>query len=148
MISVLWCRALDIPRQNDGCHTHKSICLCCCFMQEYYIKLQAEEAALKQAREALLKGKKKWNLFDNIGKSRSWIETPIVETRVMKDGKDTLRKRDCLSCRLTGTLVCSGLSGYLLLQTYATPPKSPVQRTVTLGCAGAFAALAVARAFL
>jgi hypothetical protein len=55
---------------------------------------------------------------------------------------------DCLSCRITGTVVCLGLSAYLTLQTYARPPTSPAQRIFTLAFAGGFAALGVTRALV
>ena len=56
--------------------------------------------------------------------------------------------KDCLSCKVVGTTVCLGLSGYLTLSTYARPPSSPTQRILTLAVAGGFAALGIARAFL
>ena len=55
---------------------------------------------------------------------------------------------DCLSCRMTGVVVCVAASAYLMAQTYARPPASPIQRHVTLAVAGGFAALAVVRALL
>jgi hypothetical protein len=55
-------------------------------------------------------------------------------------------KKDCLSCRITGTMVCVALSGYLSLQQYAKPAKSPGQRFITLSMAGSFLALGIARA--
>eukprot|EP00890_Picochlorum_soloecismus_P000389 jgi/Picsp_1/1350/NSC_04830-R1_---NA--- len=53
---------------------------------------------------------------------------------------------DCLSCRITGTIVCTGLSTYMVISTYANPPRSPIQRSLTLLCAGGLAALGLARA--
>lgn len=53
---------------------------------------------------------------------------------------------DCTACRVTGTVVCLGLSAYLAAQAYARPPVSPAHRAFTLAFAGGFAALGVARA--
>jgi len=61
---------------------------------------------------------------------------------------DSSRRPDCLSCRITGTVVCLGLSAYLTLQTYARPPTSPTQRIFSLAFAGGFAALGIARAIV
>lgn len=46
--------------------------------------------------------------------------------------EDSFSRLDCLSCRITGTAVCLGLSAYLTAQTYARPPTSPAQRIFTL----------------
>ena len=56
--------------------------------------------------------------------------------------------KDCLACRVTGTVTCCGVGAYLALQTYAKPPASPLQRVMTLVLAGALGALGVARAFI
>ena len=56
--------------------------------------------------------------------------------------------KDCLSCRVTGTVVFLAASAYLTAHTYASPPASPIQRSLTLAIAGAFAALGVARALI
>lgn len=56
--------------------------------------------------------------------------------------------KDCLACRVTGTLVCCGVGGYLALHTYAKPPPSPIQRVVTFGLAGVLCAMGVARALM
>lgn len=55
---------------------------------------------------------------------------------------------DCVSCRITGTVVCLGLSAYLTAQTYARPPSSPAHRIFSLAFAGGFAALGVVRALV
>jgi hypothetical protein len=60
----------------------------------------------------------------------------------------SFRRADCLSCRITGTVVCLGLSAYLTAQTYARPPTSPTQRIFTFAFAGGFAALGIARAIV
>jgi hypothetical protein len=70
-----------------------------------------------------------------------------INTMNAKKEENTSRP-DCLSCRITGTVVCLGLSAYLTLHTYAKPPTSPAQRIFTLAFAGGFAALGVARALV
>ena len=57
-------------------------------------------------------------------------------------------KRDCLGCRVTGTVVCLGVSAYLTAHHYAAPSPSPVHRAVMLAVAGGFAAMGVVRAAL
>lgn len=42
--------------------------------------------------------------------------------------------------------MCVALSGYLTLQQYANPVKSPGQRFITLSVAGSLLALGIARA--
>lgn len=71
-----------------------------------------------------------------------------VNTMNAEKEDDSSRRPDCLSCRITGTAVCLGLSAYLTVQTYARPPTSPAQRTFTLAFAGGFAALGIARALV
>ena len=56
--------------------------------------------------------------------------------------------QDCISCRVTGTVVCLSLSAYLTLQTYARPPTSPAHRIFSLAFAGGFAAIGIARALV
>lgn len=56
--------------------------------------------------------------------------------------------KDCLACRVTGTLVCCGVGGWLALETYARPPASPIQRYMTLTIAGALGTLGVMRALM
>jgi hypothetical protein len=58
------------------------------------------------------------------------------------------RPADCLSCRVTGSVVCGALSAYLLAQHYARPSASPIHQRVTLAMAGGFAALGIARALV
>jgi hypothetical protein len=55
---------------------------------------------------------------------------------------------DCLSCRVTGTIVCLALSASTAVQHYARPAASPITRALTLAAAGGFAALGVARALV
>ena len=56
--------------------------------------------------------------------------------------------KDCLACRVTGTLVCCGVGGWLALHTYAKPPASPIQKYTTLALAGVLGALGLARAVI
>lgn len=62
--------------------------------------------------------------------------------------KVEVAQQDCLSCRVTGTVVCLGLSAYLAAQNYARPSSSPAHRAFTLAFAGGFAALGIARALI
>lgn len=55
---------------------------------------------------------------------------------------------DCLSCRVTGTLVCLTCSGYLTSQLYTRPPVRGIHRLMTVTFATGFAALGVARAVI
>jgi hypothetical protein len=57
-------------------------------------------------------------------------------------------KEDCLSCKVTGTAVCLGLSGYLVAKQYAQPVGSPSTKVLTLAVAGSLAAMGIARAIL
>ncbi len=60
----------------------------------------------------------------------------------------TAAAKDCLACRVSGTVTCCGVGAYLALQTYAKPPASPIQKVMTLTLAGVLGALGVARAFI
>ena len=55
---------------------------------------------------------------------------------------------DCLECRVTGTAVCLGAAAYLAHGARTAPAlRGPgLPRAVTLGLAGAFAALGMLRA--
>jgi len=79
------------------------------------------------------------------------IRTRTFENNMPVGSADTASASsngDCLSCRITGTIVCTGLSSYMVLSTYANPPRSPILRSLTLACAGGLAALGLARAVL
>lgn len=56
------------------------------------------------------------------------------------------RPADCISCKVTGTVVCLSCSGYLAAQVFARPAMTRVHRYATIGFAAGFAALAVTRA--
>ena len=58
--------------------------------------------------------------------------------------------KDCLACRLTGTVVCLGASAYLAAHHYGQPTAStgPAHRAVMLAAAGGFLALGIARALI
>jgi hypothetical protein len=58
--------------------------------------------------------------------------------------------KDCLACRLTGTVVCLGASAYLAAHHYRQPPVStgPAHRAAMLAAAGGFLALGIARALI
>ena len=55
---------------------------------------------------------------------------------------------DCMSCRVTGTLVCLTCSGYLTSQLYSKPPIKGAHRFMTIAFATGFAALGVTRAVI
>ena len=55
---------------------------------------------------------------------------------------------DCMSCRVTGTLVCLTCSGYLTSQLYTKAPIRGIHRLMTVTFATGFAALGVARAVI
>jgi len=63
-------------------------------------------------------------------------------------GSHNLKTEDCLSCRVTGTVVSLALSAYLAVETYARPPSSPLHRKFMLLFSGGFAALGIGRALL
>ncbi len=54
-------------------------------------------------------------------------------------------KADCTSCKVTGTVVCTLSSAYLLAQTLRHPAPSPTNNVMLLTFAGAFAGMAVYR---
>ena len=62
--------------------------------------------------------------------------------------KSDVTQQDCMSCRVTGTVVCLSLSAYLAIQNYARPSSSPAHRAFTMAFAGGFAALGIARALI
>lgn len=54
---------------------------------------------------------------------------------------------DCLSCRVTGTLVCTACSAYLLaINCTRMPPPSGTHRFALLALSGGFASMALVRA--
>jgi hypothetical protein len=54
---------------------------------------------------------------------------------------------DCLSCRVTGTVVTAACSAYLLTVNYnRVPLPQGLHRVALLGLSGGFAAMAVVRA--
>ena len=54
---------------------------------------------------------------------------------------------DCLSCRVTGTLVCGACSAYLLAVNYTRlSPPAGAHRLALLALSGGFASMAVVRA--
>ena len=55
---------------------------------------------------------------------------------------------DCLSCRVSGALVCLALSASTAAQHYARPAASPATRVLTLAATGGFVALGIARALV
>ncbi len=52
----------------------------------------------------------------------------------------------CMSCKVTGTVVCLSCSGYLGAQLYARPAMTRVHRYAIVGFAAGFAIMGVARA--
>ena len=56
--------------------------------------------------------------------------------------------RDCMSCRVIGTVVPLTASIYLLASTYSVKPPQGAHRVFTLAFAGGFAALALTRAVI
>ncbi len=52
----------------------------------------------------------------------------------------------CMSCKVTGTIVCLSCSGYLGAQLYARPAMAKVHRYTMVGFAAGFAIMGVARA--
>lgn len=54
----------------------------------------------------------------------------------------------CLSCKIIGTTVSLGASGYLLQTVYSSKPPIGFHRVLMLAFAGGFAALGVARALV
>ena len=54
-------------------------------------------------------------------------------------------KADCMSCKVTGMVVCTLSSAYLLAQTLRHPAPSPTNNVMLLTFAGAFAGMAIHR---
>ena len=61
------------------------------------------------------------------------------------DKQPSETKADCMSCKVTGTVVCTLSSGYLLAQTLRHPAPSPTNNMMLLTFAGAFAGMAIYR---
>jgi hypothetical protein len=75
--------------------------------------------------------------------------TPAQQQQKQSAGSG-LGPKDCLACRLTGTLVCLGASAYLAAHHYGQAPAStgPAHRAVMLAAVGGFLALGIARALI
>lgn len=56
------------------------------------------------------------------------------------------KKMDCLGCRVTGSVVCLGVSGYLASHLLAKPPPVGMHRSSLILFAGGFFCLSVYRA--
>lgn len=60
--------------------------------------------------------------------------------------ESTSQKKDCLGCRITGSVVCLGVSGYLASHLLANPPPVGMHRSSIILFAGGFFCLSVFRA--
>lgn len=73
---------------------------------------------------------------------------PLPHHHQQQQPEEPAAGKDCLTCRITGTLTCLGVGTWLAMQTYAKPPASPIQRRLNFLMAGALGALGVARALI
>ena len=55
---------------------------------------------------------------------------------------------DCFSCKLSGSLIFAGVSGYLLHERSMVPKSNPPQRRFLLGFASLFGVMSVGRWFV
>jgi hypothetical protein len=54
---------------------------------------------------------------------------------------------DCFSCKLSGTIIFAGVSGYMLHERTKVPKSNPSQRRFLLGFAATFGAFSAGRWF-
>lgn len=87
-------------------------------------------------------------LVDNAGQTPASTALPAASRQPQQASQpDQPAEKDCMTCRVTGTLVSAACAGYLLAVNYSqVPPPRGLHRTMLLALSGGFAAMAVVRA--